>query len=453
MENFGIAKIDEEQSAAGHILLACSLASAADIAAPRIGPAGSLVGTGQIFQDGGFTPGAGSVYFPGIDPNNLLKHEGQIVLTISTRDVVEYDKSNYVSRSIGYDRLAQTIFQLRDSLNAAAGSLAISAVQRLALKLHASDALVNAYSATSVGRGDYVELCCWWRGNKFGLLLDGMEIFKSTRTNFSDNVFNRIYVGAGGSGLTNPISLAIIKNIIISRRAPRVCNADSVGFFGDSFVANLNADCVTPRWNNNRIGVFAAVHGALGKKIGRVISHGYGGYSVCDTGASDLSAKIAEFAATLPEVAVIVAGNNDSTASASNVTNASTGTDSNYKSFIQQIAANKRCKRIIVCTPGSLRQDYAINNESNNINLGIVYNIIKALPSWWDSQNPDRKGLVVVYDLFEALGGDSVVNYNYQGQYDLLGNATVAPVALPENRHPSSEGALKILTDLARMVI
>lgn len=444
----GIAKITDTQSAESHILLSCSLADAAALAAPAIGPAGSVVGT-ATFANGGMNPGsAGSVLFSNIDPNNQLRHEGQITMTVSTAHMAEADTSGQVSMSRGENKAAtQWLFTFRTSGSVNQGNLAVNAAEQIKAQLHPSDTQSTAYIST-VGKGSFVEVCVWWKGADWGILADGGEIHAGTRTNFADNIFYKVYIGATNAGTSGPLANATIKNLIITRRAPRFVakrKAISVGFFGNSFIVNASAANTTPSFDNNIEGAFGRKLSAYGYGVSRWVQSGYGGYSMCDTGASDLSANFDTYAANKCDVDIIVAGENDSTATAAQVADGATGTDANFKSLIGKLITQKSDKQlIIVTTPGSLRQHTAIDTVANNANRVTVDAIIKALPAWFDSTYPALAGRLVVYDLFTALGGDADGNLNYQGACDALGNlatgGSAAPVSPIANRHPSSYG-------------
>lgn len=456
----GIAKITDVQSAQGHILLSCSMASAAAVAAPAIGPAGSVVGT-ATFADNKMIPGsAGSILFQDIDPNNQLRHEGQLVMTVSSNQVSKPDNTGVVSRSMG-DALAaaQYLATFRTAANVTKGYWAVNAAEQITGAPHNSDTITGGTIST-VGKADEVEICMWWKGNIWGILVDGGDICgePKARTNFEDNVFYKVYIGATGAGTVSPLISGQISNVVITRCAPRFREVfASIGMFGDSYVTGIGSTNNThPSWDNYVYGSLNRILAAKRKKVGRFYAGGNSGHSLCDTSALNLSSVFAAYAAGNYNVDIIVAGNNDYLATQAQVEHVTTGTDAHIKSWITTLAAQPKKQKIIVVTGGSLRQHVTLDTAANNANKLIVDSVFHGLEAWVETTFPDRTWEFHLVDLFALLGGDADGNENYQGQCNTYGNiatgGSAAAVAIPADRHPSSIGNKLWLEAVARLL-
>ena len=87
-----------------------------------------------------------------------------------------------------------------------------------------------------------------------------------------------------------------------------------------------------------------------GDKRPRIYGQGYGSNTICDTAntAYNLSEKFNTFNATAPDIAVIMAANNDATSADAYVFHATTGTEANLKSWVTALSTNGRTKRVII---------------------------------------------------------------------------------------------------------
>jgi lysophospholipase L1-like esterase len=404
----------------------------------------------------GMQPTAGSVSFTNFTGNAALTYEGQIVVKAQKNGCCEYDESNQVSGSTGINRAAGVyLVSTENSGGTDSGHLFLGADNTLRTRCNAGDTVVTK-SISSSGKGDYVELCYWWKGTEFGLLADGAPVNVGGVRTAIANVFYKIVVGAAWNGTTAPFGAYYLKDLVVSRIAPRLQlprKCRSIGFFGDSFVtASILTAPATPLYDATVGYTIQSEFAKAGLKV-RLGGSGNSGYTVCDA-TSNLSTVIAAFAAQNWDVAVIMAGNNDASASDAQVNHVTTGTDAKYKDFITQIVAgNDQCRKIIVTTSGSLRQYTALDTAANNARKVIVDASVAGLPAWWDAANPTNTGLVEVVDLFKLLGGDANNNSNYQGYWNSVGNVTVAAVAEPDNRHPSSFGYVALGREIARVAL
>lgn len=442
------------------ILLACSLASADDVAAPAVGSAGTVNGT-ATFTNGGMNPGsAGSITFSAFDTYTSLKHEGQIVVTVTTEHISIPDNTASVSGSEGEAKSASGyLWTLRDSVPANQGYLNVSSAEALVGKLHTSDTQSSALAVTTAGKDEFSEVCVSWKGTEGLILVNGGFFQSFTRANFAD-VFASIRIGAGFDGVSTPNSNAIFKNIVISRKAVRFhqrYDRLSIGIFGNSFVSRADSAGGTPRYDNRGDGLLNRYFASQGWVCNRIVWSGFAGYTTGDD-TLNLSGEIDAFVQTRPHVAVLMSAENDTTNATARLT-----TDANYKAFILKIMGKTaisgvyytQCKKTIVCNPGSLMQYASLYTAENIAGHAEVGAIINALPAWWDALYPAEAGKVVVFDLHAALGGDSEGNLNYQGALNAIGNAagggSATPVT-PNDRHPSSLGNKVLFDALASMI-
>lgn len=438
------------------MLLACDLSSSANVTA-----AGGVVNGTATFAGGGMIPGsAGSVSFTAFAGMSQLQYEGQIVVTVSTTHVCKPDDAASVSGSVGENKAANNyLWAVQDSVPTSHAYLLISTAEALVGKLHASDTQSSALSLSSVGKSDRIEICVSWKGTEGEILVNGGRFQTFTRANFG-NVFNKLVVGAAFNGTSTPNANATFYSVVVSRRAVRFVERPervSIGIFGDSYVTNANSAGGAPRYDNRATALFNRYLSESGWKCNRFSWRGFGGYYVGDVGGgTDLSAQIDTFVADQTQVAVIIAGNNDSTNATARLT-----TEANYKTFIQKIAGEtavggrnyRHCRKIIVCTPGSMRQDSSLDTADNNAGRKAVHDIVMSLPSWWDTTYPARAGLVEVVDLYGILGGDRDGNLNYWGALNALGNissgGSASPVS-PNDRHPSGLGNYTLFRAIAK---
>lgn len=440
----GIAKVTDTSS---NILLAVDLTSEANVTA-----AGGVVNGTATFSAAGMNPGsAGSVSFTDIAGFAALQYEGQIVVTVSTTQLCKPDDGSIVSGSVGEAKSGnQYLWSFQDANPTNQGYLLVSAAAALVGKLHASDVQSAALSVTSAGKDAYTEVCVSWQGTSGVILVNGGLFQTFTRANFAD-VVNKLVIGAAFNGTAMALVNGTFKSVVVSRNSVRFWQRYdrlSVGFFGNSFVDNADSAGGIPRLDNRASALINRYFSEYGWTCPRIVWHGYPSYTTGDVGlGTDLSSVIDTFVEAQTHVAVLICGENDSVSATARLT-----TDANYKAFIEKIAGEaavngvtyRSCRKIIVCTPGSLRQHASLDTEANRAGREAVHASVEALPAWWNATYPTRAGLVRVVDLHAILGGDVDGNLNYQGALNVLGNlasgGSASPVASPDNRHPSGLG-------------
>lgn len=453
-----IAKITDTGS---HILLASTLTDAANVTSPIVGPAGVVNGTASF--NNGMNPGtAGSVSFANIDPDGVLRHAGQIVITVTTGHVCEYDDSTAISGSEGVDWAAAAyILALEDSAGVDNGRIYISAVEKAVIRLHISDTPGDA-QITSYGKGATTELCLAWAGSDLWLLADGVVVYTAVRANVKDDVFYKLIIGAAYNTTANPINGATLTNLIVSRIPPNFAtkhNAVSLGCFGDSYANYFLVTSTTPRFDGTiEGGIRKAIAKGNTYGLGRVFKDGYSGYTMCDTGLKDLQPKFVSFVAQQPQIALVLACQNDcvialgSTTTAKSVLHATTGTEARYKELLGLLANEQSNELIVITITGSLRQKISVDTTTNRATQVVVDKIIVDLVSWFDATYPARAGSLILFDLKASAGGDVDGNLNYQGALNVIGNVSTPGVASANDRHLSGLGGYNVGYDLGKEI-
>lgn len=162
--NFGIAKITDTQSPENHILLSCNLRSLSSVNNPAIGPAGTLIGSGHSFSGDGFTPGSGCILFDNIDPNQVLQHEGQIVIRAKTIDISAADNdASMVNMSNGHERASiEALWTCFNTANTLQGYLQVNTNSSVSCIPGAGNSTDGgSLYFSSVGLSTYCEICVW----------------------------------------------------------------------------------------------------------------------------------------------------------------------------------------------------------------------------------------------------------------------------------------------------
>lgn len=438
------------------ILFQCSLTSAAAVTSAG----GTVIGTATFDDDGMLAGSAGSAVFTNYTGNAALKYEGQICFTVEKDPCCARDTSaTYVSGSRGVDlAVARYLLSGADSADADQMRLYVSAAEQLTFRIGSGDTAI-AKAITTIGKGATIDGCLWWDGKRFGLIVDGAPVGEGVRVT-QTNSFYKLVAAAAKNTTSTPLVGYRMTNIIVSRNSPRLAlsGLSSIGLFGDSYVEQaIAADSIRYDMEVKKQ-LLALFHNdglaprIFGNSDGSPL---YAGHTICDTGANDLSTYFSTFNARLPEVAVIMALNNDAvtiTASDAQYSHATTGTEANLKTLILLLAANGRTRKLGITTPGSLRQYTSLDTAANVTRVTAIGTLLDALPAWYLSNKPANSVLaeIEILDLKAALGGDSDTNVNYNGYWDSLGNlnhgGTKQPGAMAD-RHPHASGA-KLIAEM-----
>lgn len=439
------------------ILLQCSLKSAAAVAA-----AGGTVVDTATMDDTGLNPGsAGSVTFTNYTGNAALQHEGQICFTATALPCCDADQSNIVSGSRGINLTAANYLLAGEDPTPGTDRfrLYMADTNSINMRMHSSETAITK-RISSIGKGATIDFCAWWDGKNFGLLAGGdgngmAEIIPpSPRLYPNLNSFYKLIVGAARNTTGTPFNGYRIKDLIVSRNSPRLALAglSSIGFFGDSYVAQGVSTTQTTKYDNTVKWQLEKLFASKGLAP-RVFGNGYSGYTVCDKATNYLSPYFAIFNATLPEIAVIMALNNDTvttTASDAEYGHATTGSEARLKELILLLAANGRTRKLGITNPGSLRQEANLDTALNATRMAAINTMLDALPAWYLANKPANSVLaaVEILDLHAAMGGDVASNVNYVGHWNTIGNldygGTASPVATPNDRHPHASGSRAI---------
>mgnify|MGYP000057588456 FL=1 len=425
------------------IILQCDLKSAASVAA-----AGGVATGSPIYSDAGIDVNDGSIAFTNYPGNAALQYAFQISIDVPVAAIAAVDNSGYPSGSTGDPTSTfKYILAGEDSSGADLFRVYYGTSKSIEMRTHSSDTIQTA-KITSLGKASYVTLTAWADGGMFGLFIDGGLRYKGVRTGRTNSLY-KLIVGASWDGTSQQLTGYPLKNLVVSRIAPRLsktANVGSIGIFGDSFAVNATVDTSSARLDG-----FAklTLDRLYGDKRPRIYGHGYANNTVCDTAntANNLSEKFNTFNATAPDIAVIMATNNDATSSDTYVFHATTGTEAYLKSWVTALSTNGRTKRVIITTPGSFRQQVAQDTVQINTRRAALSDMILGLPAWWDTTYPMNKGFVKTFDLFSALGGDVDNNSNYTGYWNGVGNiatgGSASPVT-PNDRHPHTGGNIII---------
>jgi len=425
------------------IILQCDLKSAASVAA-----AGGVTTGSPIYSDAGIDVNDGSISFTNYPGNAALQYAFQISIDVPVAAIAAVDNGTGVSGSTGDPTSTiKYILAGEDSSGADLFRVYYGTPKSIEMRTHSSDTSQTA-KITSIGKASYVTLTAWADGGMFGLFIDGGLIYKGVRTGRTNSLY-KLIVGANWNGTSQQLTGYPLKNLVVSRIAPRLsktANVGSIGIFGDSFAQNATAGVSGVRLDGS---AKLTLDRLYGDKRPRIYGHGYGSNTVCDTSntANNLSGKFNTFNATAPDVAVIMATNNDATSPSADVFHATTGTEANLKSWVTALSTNGRTKRVIITTPGSFRQQVSQDIVSVNARRATLSDMILGLPNWWDTTYPMNKGFVKIFDLFSALGGDVDNNSNYHGYWNGVGNiatgGSASPVT-PNDRHPHTSGNIII---------
>jgi len=424
------------------IILQCDLKSAESVAA-----AGGVATGSPIYSDAGIDVNDGSIAFTNYPGNAALQYAFQISIDIPVKGIAEADITSAVSGSTGDPTSTiKYILAGEDSSGTDSFRVYYGISKSIEMRTHSSDTIQTA-KITSIGKASYVTLTAWADGGMFGLFIDGGLIYRGARTGRTNSLY-KLIVGAHWNG-TSQLTGYPLKNLVVSRIAPRLsktANVGSIGIFGDSFADNVTNGVSGVRLDGS---AKLTLDRLYGDKRPRIYGQGYGSNTVCDTAntAYNLSEKFNTFNATAPDIAVIMATNNDATSPGADVYHATTGTEANLKSWVTALSTNGRTKRVIITTPGSFRQQVAQDTVAINTRRADLSDMILGLPNWWDTTYPMNKGFVKIFDLFSALGGDIDNNSNYTGYWNGVGNiatgGSASPVT-PDDRHPHTGGNIII---------
>lgn len=438
----GIAEITDTGP---EILVATDCKSTASITAAG----GTVEGGATIGASGMITGATGYLEFAAIVGNASLETKGQIVAKFTTQRVVQRDDAGTVSGSNGL-ALAPGVFLWATLAQARA---LVSNTNQFQYRINSTDGNSPTGKITSLSKLATVEVCIWWDNttDSAGLFEHGMDLFPmSIPTDSPVGSWATIRFGTNAAANNNFFGsdgTSAISDIVVSTQIPfDLIDAAtiSLGAFGDSYVDQgtfpVGGTPATPRLD----GVFEKEITAFYARTGvhaDITMSGFSNFTVCDTGANDLSNEIAAFAALERKNVSIIAGNNDVTivdagnAFIDQALDATTGTETRLTEYIEAMLANGT-EKIALFTTGSLKTSAFDTTEFQDHQViidAIIRNVADLFPQ------------VELVEIADYLGDTVAENPNYQGYWDTIGNlgsgGSAGPVAAPgANRHPSGQG-------------
>lgn len=398
------------------IIFKCSLQSAADIAAPAVGPAGTITGTGHTISSLGFHPAAtgnSGITFSNLTGHLDLDRAGQISFECDSYTITA-EQASY--GSTGYTPGGTEWFLTWDD-GATAGWLRKISLTNFDVRVHPSDTTIGVVLLHSQERptGTYSRVTLSWRGANVDMWIDGYRVTPNVQTfrvNLLAAQFKNLNILSHIGGV-NPSRVSYMRNILVSSKPviyPVPASMASICVFGHSF-ANANAD------DNNTT---SNLDGQLKQKIrkyctlfggfvpGNIITGGIGGGYVDTALIGDtnfhLSTKVAAAMALSPQKVIVLAGTNDVNAAAFSASAFETAFKSMMSSFATGLNAANITK-IVVCTVCSVIGLSGEDNPTTAANITAANATINALPAWWNSTHPTLSGRLVIADTFTAWGG------------------------------------------------
>jgi len=305
----------------------------------------------------------------------------------------------------------------------------------------------TANTHTSLGKSRFCTVTISWIGNTMSIYVDGIISQISTFTQYAD-MFKFVWLGDYAGGSNGSILNHYIRNFHISTRPvmiPKHRKLTPLAFFGDSFVS------VGERYQGGVLAAATPYHDHTfenivvaylrNRGIGcEALNHGNSGSSVNDSSGDALETGRATMLADRPYSVLFQAGTNDA-----NDASVHANFDTDLKDHMTTILASIPGK-IYVGTVPTLKANSTYDSQTYVDNKNEVNTFIKALPAWWDTNNPSDTGRIVVVDIDAAFGAeypqDNIFNGQVSGALDDL--------------HPSAKGniiraelfAQKILSDL-----
>lgn len=420
------------------ILLQCSLRSSAALTAAGI----TLAGTATVDSQGLDTGTAGSASISALAGYLDMADSFQISITVTTIAAAEYDDSSSVSFSAGVDRSAAAYLLSWERQNGTdEGRIFVSAAEQLTMRTHAADAQTSGF-ITSIGKGEVTTLTVAGDNTYYYIYADGERIHRNSRTaGWGADIFYKLIIGASWNGTATPFGTGYkITDLVVAKNAPilTIDRRYSFDVFGDSFAQAALAVAQTPRFDASLGFELVRLFRKAGINI-EVTGEGFGGFSVCDTGASDLNDEWSDWRAfyNTNKNVLIMALNNDVTSTDAQVTNATTGTYARLYSWLDDCLSDGR-SNVFISTPGSLSGNTSINTAGNNTRRKLVDSELRRCVADWKAANGTQMRVIIV-NLFAVLGNDVANNLAYQGRLNEIGNVTTGAGTL-DDRHPSAYG-------------
>lgn len=283
----------------------------------------------------------------------------------------------------------------------------------------------------SLDKDDFVRINVGWWGNHLIIAIDGYIVCAGVLSRgVIANLFNNLYIGSD-RGTGGFVDGYYMRNLQVSNRPPMFAihpDLSSLVMFGDSFVNTTDVTVVdyttiTSPWYDGT-GVYQVQREleSRGLFVGNMWGLTCGGHTINDsansgTATGALQTYRATALAQNPQYVFLRGGTND----------ANTGTldanfDTDLKDHITTILGTSGVKGVVVGTVPAIYDD-----STKNANVTSVNNYIKALPDWWDTNNPGDTGRVAIADVFNEFGGFNYKDNVYYGQ--IAGSSDIHPSA------------------------
>lgn len=444
----GILPFDADDSS---IILKCSLRTAASVAAPAVGPAGTITGVSHTFDPQyGFRPadsGNSGILFSNATGFAALDNAGQLSYEISKRVATALQASQ---QSDGTSP-AGVQWQLVWGNGSNTGSIrkVSGSPSNLQLRTHNTGDTAGVLYIHSDDKPDMVRITYSWIGSKVMMFIDGKPVgtFSTTPTRNTrwSNQFQNIAVMAASGGV-NPERDGYMRDLIISSRPVMlpVHQQKRVVFLGHSFSVTYSDLAV----NVNNYDVTVATE--LRK---RALQRGYdletrafgvgGGYWDPALSTSDIRDYVATALAAMPNILVCYGPVNDVASASFNATTVDTEIKTDLTTVGNHAAMRSLDQILFVNVPsragGSADGSFS---EATRNNIVAANTNIDALPSWWNSTFPAYSGRLRAVDLFNAWGGMNPASNVMVGQRSGSLN----------NLHPSCLGIRIIAEEIARQI-
>lgn len=445
---FGILPFESTDSS---IILKCSLLSAAAVAAPAVGPAGTITNASTARFDPvlGFRPaesGNSGIAFANATGFADLDDAGQVSFEIS-RDVVCALASSVNSQGTNPGGVQWTMTHSNGTNYGALRKIG-GTPSYYQLRPHNASDTGGVLYVHSENKADMVRITYSWNRGRYALFVDGrpVSVFSTTPTRAArwSNQWQTINLMSHTSG-SSPERDGYMRNFILSREPAALFNnaQQRVAFLGHSFsVTYSNQGAVNV--DNYDVTVATALRRhaiARGYDI-EVGAYGVaGGYWVTALSATQIRAHVATAMASRPAVLVLYGATND----VGSPLFTAAAFEADMKTDLGTIAAHAAMpgvRRIVLLNTPSRYGATTDWNATARANILAANGVAGGLPAWWDATYPAYAGRLVVGDHFNAWGGMVPATTVMVGQRN----------GLFTNLHPSAVGCdvlAQLIADIA----
>lgn len=400
------------ESSDSSIIFKCSLKSPADVAAPEIGPAGTITNASTARFDPvlGFRPaesGNSGITFSSITGFESLDNCGQLSFEIS-RAVLCVDTRQSVGSNPG--SVQWTLTHGNGSNYGAIRKVGGTPPSFVWRTRDSGDTQGLAYFH-SEEKSEFVRLTYSWSGGTLRMFVDGKPVnhwsTAPSRITRWVNQFQNVHCMSFASG-GSPNRDGYMRNLLIAKEPVAIFkNPNSrVTFLGHSFATSYSIDtAATPANYDNTVGSLlrqAAV--SKGYDLDLSVAGVGGGYWDPAITAFDILDYVDDAMLTKPHFLVLYGGTND--------VGGGSYTDAGYEAALQTALTTigtdgwaSNIRKIILFTTPSRSGLYTNWDDATRSRIDSSNAIIAALPAWWDATYPALAGKLVVEDLFAAWGG------------------------------------------------